>query len=87
MKADESQIINIAGYKFISIENPCGLQRKLKPRCERWHLKGTVLLSHEGINLVRKLMSPALLIISKKIHVLTTSISKKISQKKFPFSV
>lgn len=44
-------IRNIAGYKFIPLSDLADLQASLLARCETLQLKGTVLLSAEGINL------------------------------------
>jgi predicted sulfurtransferase len=43
---------NISGYKFVVLENLPQLQTQLKNLCERLHLKGTILLSTEGINVM-----------------------------------
>jgi UPF0176 protein len=45
------QIVNIAAYKFVGIPDPAAWQPVLKERCDALHLKGTVLLATEGINL------------------------------------
>lgn len=44
------QVINISGYKFVPLENLLALKETLKTRCLGLHLKGTILLSPEGIN-------------------------------------
>ena len=44
-------ILNIAGYKFISLDNLEALKADLMTQCEAFGLKGTILLSQEGINL------------------------------------
>ena len=43
--------VNISAYKFISIENTAELRPVYRARCEELDLKGTILLSPEGINL------------------------------------
>ena len=43
--------VNIAGYKFVSLDDIVGLKAQLLPRCRQLELKGTILLSSEGINL------------------------------------
>lgn len=43
--------VNISAYKFISIENTAELRPIYRARCEELDLKGTILLSPEGINL------------------------------------
>jgi UPF0176 protein len=44
-------IINISGYKFIPLDNLEKLQQSLKQHCQAIKLKGTILLSTEGINI------------------------------------
>jgi UPF0176 protein len=43
-------IANIAGYKFVALSAPYALRDALKPLCVARQLKGTILLSSEGIN-------------------------------------
>jgi RluA family pseudouridine synthase len=43
--------VNIAGYKFVSLNDIPNLKSMLLPRCRELELKGTILLSLEGINL------------------------------------
>ncbi|MBA3858858.1 MAG: sulfurtransferase [Cyanobacteria bacterium PR.3.49] len=45
------QTVNIAAYKFVGIPAPAEWQPVIKERCDQLHLKGTVLLATEGINL------------------------------------
>jgi len=45
------QILNIAGYKFIPLTELEALQQSLLDQCHTFALKGTILLSDEGINL------------------------------------
>lgn len=45
------QILNIAGYKFITLENLPELRIVLLNKCKELSLKGTILLSPEGINI------------------------------------
>jgi UPF0176 protein len=45
------QILNIAGYKFVPLSALESLRNDLLEQCARLLLKGTVLLSREGINL------------------------------------
>ena len=45
-------IVNIATYKFVEIEEPFKWQPILKEKCLDLQLKGTIILSKEGINLV-----------------------------------
>ena len=44
-------ILNIAAYRFVSLDNLPELQRAVRSRAEAGGLKGTVLLTPEGINL------------------------------------
>jgi len=46
------QYINLAGYKFVSLNALEDLKASLKLRCDELALKGTILLSCEGINVV-----------------------------------
>jgi len=43
--------LNIAGYRFISLSSLTPLRESLLSLCKQLSLKGTILLSHEGINL------------------------------------
>ncbi len=45
------QILNIAGYKFTELSALPMLQADLQSACQDHDLKGTILLSNEGINL------------------------------------
>lgn len=44
-------IVNIAAYKFVALANLEGLRRELLALAERLQLRGSILLSMEGINL------------------------------------
>jgi UPF0176 protein len=46
-----SKISNIAAYKFTSLPDIRALRARLLALCQSWGLKGTILLSAEGINL------------------------------------
>ncbi len=46
------QFINLAGYKFVSLDGLDDLKALLDRRCRELDLKGTILLSFEGINVV-----------------------------------
>lgn len=46
-----SSITNIAAYKFAPLDNLKPLREELLRKCKAWQLKGTILLSTEGINL------------------------------------
>jgi UPF0176 protein len=45
------RIVNIAAYKFVSLPELRSLRSRLLALCKGWGLKGTILLSEEGINL------------------------------------
>ncbi|MCA9154732.1 MAG: pseudouridine synthase, partial [Planctomycetales bacterium] len=44
-------VVNIAAYKFVRLPELKSLRERLRRVCNRWRLKGTILLSTEGINL------------------------------------
>ncbi len=46
------QFINLAGYKFVSLDGLDDLKATLEGHCRNLQLKGTILLSFEGINVV-----------------------------------
>ena len=46
-----TKISNIAGYKFVTLPDIRALRTRLLTLCKAWNLKGTILLSVEGINL------------------------------------
>lgn len=46
-----NDIVNISGYKFVALDDLKELRRRLRKKCIRWGLRGTILLSTEGINL------------------------------------
>ena len=43
--------INISAYKFVDLDNLVDRRKELLERCTELELKGTILLSHEGINI------------------------------------
>jgi UPF0176 protein len=45
------KIVNIAAYKFVALPELRSLRARLLALCKSWELKGTILLSAEGINL------------------------------------
>src|SRR6202012_2754979 len=45
------KISNIAAYKFVELPDLRALRTRLLALCRGWELKGTILLSAEGINL------------------------------------
>ena len=44
-------IVNMAAYKFVPLTELRLLRARLLALCKGWELKGTILLSAEGINL------------------------------------
>lgn len=44
-------VLNIAGYQFVQLNDLPSLRKRLLDKCKAWQLRGTILLSHEGINL------------------------------------
>ncbi len=46
-----ADILNISTYRFVAIDDPQALQHQLKARALDLDLKGTILISPEGINL------------------------------------
>ncbi len=46
-----SEVINIAAYKFFPLADLQALRERLRGQCKLWNLRGTILLSPEGINL------------------------------------
>ena len=47
---NENSVVNIAGYKFEPLENPVALVRMYQQKCDELKLKGTMLISKNGIN-------------------------------------
>ena len=45
------RIVNIAAYQFVSLNELSELRAQLREQAAALHLKGTILLAHEGINL------------------------------------
>ncbi len=46
------QFVNLAGYKFVALDALEDLKVSIQKRCHALELKGTILLSAEGINIV-----------------------------------
>jgi UPF0176 protein len=46
-----SSFINVAGYHFVPLQNLSEFKKKLESLCSEYDLKGTILLSQEGMNL------------------------------------
>ena len=47
---NKNSVVNIAGYKFEPVENPVDLVRMYQQKCDELKLKGTMLISKNGIN-------------------------------------
>jgi UPF0176 protein len=45
------EVINVAAYRFLPLMDLPGLRERLRTQCKAWRLRGTILLSAEGINL------------------------------------
>src|SRR3954464_7558976 len=45
------EVINIAAYRFLPLTDLPALRERLRSQCKAWRLRGTILLSPEGINL------------------------------------
>ena len=46
-----SSYVNIAAYKFVTFHDTVEKRPEFQKRCKEWNLKGTILLTPEGINL------------------------------------
>ena len=46
----DGNIVNIAGYRFVDLPDRDELRQPFRDTCSKLNLKGTILLSHEGIN-------------------------------------
>jgi UPF0176 protein len=51
MEKKMKSILNIAAYLFVSLDNLEELRAKMLEQCNTRHLKGTILLTGEGINM------------------------------------
>ena len=47
---NKNSVVNIAGYKFEPLKNPVDLVRIYQQKCDELELKGTMLISKNGIN-------------------------------------
>ncbi len=47
---ENKKVVNIAGYRFVDLQDRDQLREPFLKRCEGLHLKGTILLSPNGIN-------------------------------------
>jgi UPF0176 protein len=45
-----TSVLNIAGYRFVNLEDPAALRESLLALASGWGLLGTILLAEEGIN-------------------------------------
>ena len=45
------RVVNVAAYRFAPLDDPPALRVELQQLCRSWNLKGTILLSKEGVNL------------------------------------
>ena len=50
MSEAKPKYLTAALYKFVSLENYAALQANIHAACTAYHIKGTILLAHEGIN-------------------------------------
>lgn len=62
------QYINLAGYKFVPLERLPELKAGLKEFCEGLGLKGTILVSPEGINVFVSGSEPAVTRLKAFVH-------------------
>src|SRR5215218_5027975 len=46
-----TEVVNIAGYLFVQMDELPSLRKRLIDECRDWGLRGSILLSPEGINL------------------------------------
>ncbi len=46
-----SEIVNVAAYRFVEIDDAAALAERIRERCQDLQLKGSVLVAGEGINL------------------------------------
>tara|TARA_B100000212_G_scaffold90152_1_gene66139 strand:+ start:25 stop:858 length:834 start_codon:yes stop_codon:yes gene_type:complete len=50
MAVNKNSVVNIAGYKFEPLVDPVGLVSLYQQKCDELELKGTMLISKNGIN-------------------------------------
>src|SRR3954464_13296424 len=43
-------VVNISAYQFVPLTDLPALRERLLGKCKAWGLKGTILISNEGIN-------------------------------------
>ena len=51
MAVNKNSVVNIAGYKFEPLVDPIDLVSLYQKKCDELELKGTMLISKNGINL------------------------------------
>ena len=84
-----TRMTNIAAYRFTRLENLRDLRARLLALCKEWALKGTILLSPEGINLFvagEKEAIEKLLVELQSIQGLETLAPKFSESEDQPFS-
>ena len=62
------QFINLAGYKFVPLERLPELKARLKEFCGELGLKGTIVVSPEGINIFVSGSAPAVIRFRAFVH-------------------
>ncbi|MEO8826134.1 MAG: sulfurtransferase [Chthoniobacterales bacterium] len=62
---------NIAAYKFAPLEELPELREHLLAKCIAWELKGTILLSLEGINLFIAGLKPEIDLLLAEVHAIS----------------
>ena len=84
-----NEFINISAYKFVDLDNLSARKEELLPLCKSLKLKGTILLSLEGINLFvagdRKAIDKFVEFLRKKPEYLGLPIKESVSDHQ-PFS-
>ena len=78
-----NEFINISAYKFVDLDNLSARKEELLPLCKSLKLKGTILLSLEGINLFvagdRKAIDKFVEFLRKKPEYLGLPIKESVS--------
>jgi len=64
-------------YKFIELDNLSKLRNAIYKRLDKLNIKGTILVSHEGIN-VNISQEKASLLYEQKLHSEIIKITKKL---------
>lgn len=63
-----TNVLNIAAYKFVTLSDLPILRESLLALCQSLELKGTILLAHEGINLVMAGEAPSIDAFLSNLH-------------------